>query len=738
MLRKMFLLFLIAASMCQIQADVELSTSINDVYYRGSSELAGSITLYVTENDFKDTSPEEPKFIRITLDKNAKLSSTLVDQQAQGAVGNPVYLAMELITEEGASLNAPADTASIVRWVEGETSIWLRIQQDSMTWVDRGGQLGPPSSDSMVSFTAGVSARTSVTLFNDVDDAHKNLPFNTRNLNATDTADSISTLICMDLSDSSVTTSGIDSLISYDIVAFDHTAEQSPGVYGPGNLTRINFASDFRIARAKDRSVEVPVFGATGANTCLADIIPDAQNFTTLSSNLNFQLNSGSGGPYLTTDLYPGAYITLSVPAGAEYGFESPAVRFCGQGMTPGTEYLDNPTTINGRTIYRTATLVWTGNVTAISNLDLEVETTLQYYLGANPGDASLEWQFTFLNHGSAYDDAPYDGEEQKRRCDPSEFSPVQGSTLIGSISNQLAVTRQPEDLAVCAGQPASFEVTGSGGGISYQWYKDDVPLNLETGAQLSLGPVDVDDSGSYHCELTNSCGTVVTRRALLTINEGEPCSETPGDGLRMVTHITGFGNGFDTSIVFTNKGGSQELVSYKIYYHSSPAQTFSTQVAALSEVTHSLRDEASSGASHLELTDASDNVKMTVVYRSTQDNAGPAHARETTEVSRRWHLFGGNPQVTWDGVAIVNKGSQSAEVTLLQVDASGQELGRMAIADSLSVDSKTIALLADLFTYQEGASFEVTSSQPLAIIALRGNLNSTFLWESPALALEE
>jgi len=719
-----------------LHADVELATSINDVFYRGSSELAGSITMTVTGNDFSGATEEESIYIRITFDKQAQLAHTLVDQTGVGDQSNPIFLAMDLMSNDPSlQLNAPSDTVSIVRWVASENTIWLCIKRDSSSWIAANSGTMAPDSNANVAFTLGISARVSATALQDVPETSKNLPFNTRFPEASDPAAAISTLICLDLSESALTTSGIESLIQYDIISFDHTALVSPGVYASGNNAGVPFTSDFRIARGKDRNVEVPVFGASGVDTCLADAPIDNWGFTPLTSKLQFRLNSSTGSNVLTTDLFPGASITLTIPEEADYGFDNLSVAFLNEDS--GLEILEDSVTLHDRTLYKKATLVWTGEVTPLNNLDLEVEATIQYYVSETPSNVSLDWSFTFVNHDSPYDDAPYDGDHQKLRCDASKFTPIQGSTFIGSFSNNLLITRQPEDIAVCSGQSVSFEAAATGGGLSYQWYKNDAALPLETSAQLSLGLVSAVNAGTYHCEISNSCDVKNTRRATLTVNEEAPCGEVPAGNVRLIPHITGVGNGFNSSLVFTNGSGSRETVTYKVYFTNNAPLTVSTEVNPLAETTQLLTEESMEGASHLELIDASDAVKMTVVYQSTSEGSGPAHVGEATELSTRWRVFAGNPAVTWDGLAVVNRGVQAADMVVIQVNADGQELARKTIAANLEPNTKTIALISDHFSHVEGASFEVRCEQPVAITALRGNLGSNFLWESPSLPLD-
>lgn len=237
---------------------VELFTSINDVTHRSPSELAGSITFKITGDAFASASGATPIFVRVTLDHGATLADTLVDQSSSDPVTqNPIYLAMECSTAGGIQMVAAPTTASIVRWVQGESEFWLRFQTSSDGWLSNGSHPLPPSATNPVSLTIGISARTSDMATPDPTLLGTNLPFNTRDTSAIEGQYSAatSTLLCGDLSGSDLDTSGTESLLGFDIASFDWRADVGSGVYSgaAGNPTGISFTNDFYIARGKRR-----------------------------------------------------------------------------------------------------------------------------------------------------------------------------------------------------------------------------------------------------------------------------------------------------------------------------------------------------------------------------------------------------------------------------------------------------------------------------------------------------
>ncbi len=64
-------------------AEIGVQQSINDVYYRGNHQIAGSTTTTVYADDFHGVSPENPAFYNFKLYQDAVLADTLVDQYSE-------------------------------------------------------------------------------------------------------------------------------------------------------------------------------------------------------------------------------------------------------------------------------------------------------------------------------------------------------------------------------------------------------------------------------------------------------------------------------------------------------------------------------------------------------------------------------------------------------------------------------------------------------------------------------
>lgn len=141
-------------------------------------------------------------------------------------------------------------------------------------------------------------------------------------------------------------------------------------------------------------------------------------------------------------------------------------------------------------------------------------------------------------------------------------------STLCGSTTSNAAVltvsslatiSAQPTDVTTCAGSNASFCVTASGTGLTYQWETSATgcagPWNNIAGATTncySIPTVTAGMSGAaYRCKVTSSCGptTITTSCATLTVVTSvtvttQPVNQTICNGANTSFTVAGSGTG--------------------------------------------------------------------------------------------------------------------------------------------------------------------------------------------------
>lgn len=122
-------------------------------------------------------------------------------------------------------------------------------------------------------------------------------------------------------------------------------------------------------------------------------------------------------------------------------------------------------------------------------------------------------------------------------------FTPADDNyeSLIGRIElyhvDLPAISVQPKDASVKAGERAVFEVAATGIDLTYQWQIDRndgkgfVNLKDATGASYTSGVTDMDCNGfKYRCVISNAAGSVTTETAILTVTVYYTITATAGE----------------------------------------------------------------------------------------------------------------------------------------------------------------------------------------------------------------
>ncbi|MDM8007792.1 MAG: thrombospondin type 3 repeat-containing protein [Phycisphaerae bacterium] len=99
------------------------------------------------------------------------------------------------------------------------------------------------------------------------------------------------------------------------------------------------------------------------------------------------------------------------------------------------------------------------------------------------------------------------------------------GGDMQIDLGGGVSITQQPADLPVNAGQSACFSVTATGSNLSYQWHvSTNGGISWEnvsgaTSAQYCFAAAAGDNGKKFRCAITDSCGTVYSNVATLTVN---------------------------------------------------------------------------------------------------------------------------------------------------------------------------------------------------------------------------
>jgi hypothetical protein len=110
-------------------------------------------------------------------------------------------------------------------------------------------------------------------------------------------------------------------------------------------------------------------------------------------------------------------------------------------------------------------------------------------------------------------------------------------------------ITSQPASVTVCPGNGASFSVTATGSGLTYQWRKGGTNIAGATGSTYAIASVTAADAGNYDVVVTGSCGSTTSAAAALTVSAApaitaQPSSQSACVGGSVTFSVTATGDG--------------------------------------------------------------------------------------------------------------------------------------------------------------------------------------------------
>ena len=159
----------------------------------------------------------------------------------------------------------------------------------------------------------------------------------------------------------------------------------------------------------------------------------------------------------------------------------------------------------------------------------------------------------------------------------------VQSNTMLLTVNEAPTITNQPTSGAVCSGSGTQLSVSATGTApISYQWYKGGSTITGATNNNYIIGSTTVSDAGNYYAEITNTCGTLTSQTATLTVNN--PVSITAQSGSQSVCEST------SPSLSITASGASP--ISYQWYKDGAAISSATNNLLSFTSVDTS--DDAS------------------------------------------------------------------------------------------------------------------------------------------------
>jgi hypothetical protein len=79
-------------------------------------------------------------------------------------------------------------------------------------------------------------------------------------------------------------------------------------------------------------------------------------------------------------------------------------------------------------------------------------------------------------------------------------------------------ILSQSHDTIICAGQPVTFNIIAEGHNLNYNWSRNGQIVQSGSSAALNIIAATTNDSGDYKCEVSGSCGVLVSNIIKLTV----------------------------------------------------------------------------------------------------------------------------------------------------------------------------------------------------------------------------
>ncbi len=125
------------------------------------------------------------------------------------------------------------------------------------------------------------------------------------------------------------------------------------------------------------------------------------------------------------------------------------------------------------------------------------------------------------------------------RGCGGCTTNSAPADTIVLSGQTGGGITYFPPDKIKCSGDTAVFRVLSPGANLSYKWYYNGILITGATDRDYIIPVISPKNAGTYHCIVTNYCGTFTSKFSTLTVNSSPSSNikfvkqtKYPGDNL--------------------------------------------------------------------------------------------------------------------------------------------------------------------------------------------------------------
>jgi hypothetical protein len=190
------------------------------------------------------------------------------------------------------------------------------------------------------------------------------------------------------------------------------------------------------------------------------------------------------------------------------------------------------------------------------------------------------------------------------------------------------------------------------------------------------------------------------------------------------INHVTRLNAGFSTEVRFVNQGqqtatmmlmpslsDGTSIAPVTVMIPSGEIMTYaSTDLFGANEVAHF--------AIHGPKT-----CSVTAAYKSTSAQSISAEVHASEVMGHEYGIFQGEWTYAWDGVAVINRGTETATLTITQETMAGKVLSKARIDQTVGPNARGLIVFGDHFQEMPGESviLKIHSDQPVSATFLRG-----------------
>ncbi len=129
--------------------------------------------------------------------------------------------------------------------------------------------------------------------------------------------------------------------------------------------------------------------------------------------------------------------------------------------------------------------------------------------------------------------------------------SSATSSAATVTVRQRVVITLQPQSVTACVGSSVSFSISATGAGpLTFQWKRNGTNISGATTASLSFTSVTASQAGTFTCEVTGSCGSLLSSAATLTVQSPLIWSQQPssasaavGQSVTLTAQASGVGS---------------------------------------------------------------------------------------------------------------------------------------------------------------------------------------------------